>query len=34
MAQVHSEEKRLAEDFGEAYLEYKKKTKKLIPFIW
>ena len=34
MAQVHSEEKRLEEDFGEAYLEYKKKTKKLIPFIW
>ena len=34
MAQVSSEEKRLEQDFGEEYREYKKKTKKLIPFIW
>lgn len=34
MAQVSREEKRLETDFGEAYNEYKKKTKKLIPFIW
>ena len=34
MKQVDSEEKRLARDFGEAYLAYKAETKKLIPFIW
>ena len=34
MVQVSREEKRLEADFGEAYNEYKKKTKKLIPFIW
>ena len=34
MVQVSREEKRLESDFGEAYKEYKKKTKKLIPFIW
>lgn len=34
MIQVRQEEKRLQEDFGEAYLEYCKNTKKLIPFIW
>lgn len=34
MVQVNREEKRLEEDFGEEYREYKKKTKKLIPFIW
>ena len=32
--QVRSEEKRLEEDFGEAYKEYKKNTRKLIPFLW
>ena len=34
MVQVEREEKRLEQDFGHDYLEYKKKTKKLIPFIW
>lgn len=34
MVQVSSEEKRLEQDFGEEYREYKKRTKKLIPFIW
>ncbi len=34
MIQVNSEEKRLEQDFGEEYREYKKKTKKLIPYIW
>ena len=34
MVQVEREEKRLEQDFGKDYLEYKKKTKKLIPFIW
>ena len=34
MVQVSSEEKRLEQDFGEEYLEYKKTTKKLIPYIW
>ena len=34
MVQVSSEEKRLEQDFGEEYREYKKTTKKLIPFIW
>lgn len=34
MVQVSREEKRLEEDFGEAYREYKKSTKKLIPYIW
>ncbi len=34
MVQVNSEEKRLEQDFGEEYREYKKKTKKLIPYIW
>ena len=34
MVQVSREEKRLEEDFGEAYREYKKTTKKLIPYIW
>lgn len=34
MVQVSREEKRLEEDFGEAYREYKKKTKKIIPFIF
>ena len=32
--QVTSEEKRLEQDFGEEYQKYKKKTKKIIPFIW
>lgn len=30
--QVRSEEKRLANDFGEAYLEYKKRTGRYLPF--
>ena len=34
MVQVNREEKRLEEDFGDAYKEYCKNTKKLIPFIW
>ena len=34
MVQVSSEEKRLEQDFGEEYREYKKTTKKLIPYIW
>jgi len=34
MVQVSKEEKRLEQDFGEEYRAYKKKTKKLIPFIW
>lgn len=34
MVQVEREEKRLEEDFGEAYREYKRKTAKLIPYIW
>ena len=34
MVQVSREEKRLEEDFGDAYKEYCKNTKKLIPFIW
>ena len=34
MVQVSREEKRLEQDFGEAYTEYKKKKKKLIPYIW
>ena len=34
MLQVDREEKRLEQDFGEAYTEYRKRTKKLIPFLW
>ncbi len=34
MMQVSREEKRLEDDFGEAYREYKKTTRKLIPFLW
>ena len=34
MIQVNREEKRLEQDFAEAYLEYKKKCKKIIPYIW
>ncbi len=34
MVQVSREEKRLEEDFGDAYREYKKKTKKIIPFVF
>ena len=34
MVQVNREEKRLEQDFGEAYRDYCKKTKKLIPYIW
>lgn len=34
MFQVNREEKRLEQDFGEAYTAYKQKTKKLIPYIW
>ena len=34
MVQVSREEKRLEEDFGDAYKEYCAKTKKLIPYIW
>ena len=34
MVQVNREEQRLEQDFGEAYREYKARTKKIIPFIW
>ena len=34
MVQVNREEQRLEMDFGEAYKDYCKKTKKLIPYIW
>jgi len=34
MVQVRKEEKRLEQDFGEEYRAYKKRTKKLIPFVW
>ena len=34
MIQVNREEKRLEQDFGEAYLEYKKRSKRIIPYIW
>ena len=34
MKQVDSEEKRLERDFGDDYLAYKARTKKLIPFLW
>ena len=34
MIQVSREEARLEADFGQAYKEYKKRTKKIIPFIW
>ena len=32
LLQVRSEEKRLANDFGEAYLNYKKRTGRYLPF--
>ena len=32
MIQVNREEKRLEQDFGDAYREYKKRTGKLFPF--
>lgn len=31
---INVEEKALIEQFGEEYLEYKRKTKKLIPFVY
>ena len=31
--QVHSEEKRLEQDFGEEYLAYKKRTGRYLPFL-
>ncbi len=31
---MHYEEKGLVKQFGETYLEYKKQTKKVIPFIY
>lgn len=34
MVQVNYEEKRLEQDFGDEYREYKNKTKKLIPYVW
>ena len=34
MIQVAREEKRLEQDFGADYREYKKRTKRIIPFIW
>ena len=32
--QVFFEERRLEKDFGEAYVRYKGRTKRLIPFVW
>lgn len=32
--QVYFEQRRLEDDFGKDYIEYKKNTKILIPFIW
>ena len=34
MVQVRREEERLERDFGDAYRDYCRKTKKLIPYIW
>ena len=34
MVQVNREEQRLEQDFGDAYREYKARTKKIIPFLW
>lgn len=34
MVQVNREEQRLEQDFGDAYREYKMRTKKIIPFLW
>ena len=34
MIQVKREEERLKRDFGEAYEEYCRTTRKLIPFVW
>lgn len=32
--QVFFEERRLDRDFGAAYAEYRKRTKRIIPFVW
>ncbi|MBQ6402157.1 MAG: isoprenylcysteine carboxylmethyltransferase family protein [Firmicutes bacterium] len=32
--QVKREESRLEAEFGDDYREYKKKTKRIIPFVW
>ncbi len=32
--QVSFEEKRLEKDFGEAYVRYRGKTRRLVPFVW
>ncbi len=34
MIQVKKEEQRLERDFGDSYREYKRRTAKIIPFIW
>ena len=34
MVQVNREEQRLEADFGEEYLTYKRRTRKLVPFLW
>lgn len=34
MVQVNREEKRLEQDFGDAYRDYCRRTKKIIPYIW
>jgi len=31
---INVEEKALVEQFGEEYLDYRRKTKKLIPFVY
>ncbi len=31
---IHFEEKKLRRQFGQAYLEYEKQVKRLIPGIW
>lgn len=34
MIQVKKEEQRLEMDFGDSYREYRRRTAKIIPFIW
>jgi len=31
---IHFEEKKLRRQFGQAYLEYEKRVKRLIPWVW
>ncbi|HEV3396559.1 MAG TPA: isoprenylcysteine carboxylmethyltransferase family protein [Xanthobacteraceae bacterium] len=34
LVRIHVEEKLMADQFGEAHAAYRRRTKKLIPFIW